>query len=96
MYTPLYKEWELCHAQWPIIQFMDRMKFCLLILIATCVLVVISAVRRHLDQNEVARAVQQLKDGVHIRVVADRLGVSPSVVSRLQTWYQETGQYTMR
>lgn len=61
-----------------------------------CVLVQVNSVRRHLDQYEVARAVQQLEDGARIRVVANRLGVSPSVVSRLWTRYQETGQYSRR
>ena len=39
------------------------------------------AARRHLDLPDVARAVQLLEDG--LRVVARRLDVFPSVVSRL-------------
>ena len=57
---------------------------------------VAGAVRRHLDPTEVARAVQLLEDGERVRVVARRFDVSPSVVSRLWTRYQETGQCIRR
>jgi len=52
--------------------------------------------RRHLNEAEVARAVQLLEDGATVRTVAQRIGVSPSVISRLWTRYRETGCYSRR
>ena len=60
-------------------------------LIAGCILIFVGAARQHLDLPDVARAVQLLEDGERLRVVARRLGVSPSIVSRLWRRYRETG-----
>ena len=65
-------------------------------LIAGWILIFVGAARQHLDLPDVARAVQLLEDGERLRVVARRLDVSPSVVSRLWRRYQETGEYTRR
>ena len=72
------------------------MMFAAWIVTAGCLLMVAGAVRRHLDPTKVARALQLLEDGERVRVVARRFDVSRSVVSRLWTLYQETGQYTRR
>lgn len=72
------------------------MMFAASILIAGCLMTVACAVRRHFDPNEVATAVQLLEDGERARVVVRRFDVSPSLVYRLWTHYQETGQYTRR
>lgn len=45
------------------------------------------AVRHHLEENNVARAVQMMEDGLSQRQVAERMGVSRSVIARL--WRQE-------
>ena len=50
-------------------------------LIAGWILIFVGAARQHLDLPDVARAVYLLEDGEHLRVVARRLDVSPSVVS---------------
>ena len=65
-------------------------------LIAGCLLVFTGAARRHLDLPNVAIAMRLLEDGDRLRVVARRLDVSPSLVSRLWRRYQETGEYTRR
>ena len=65
-------------------------------LIAGWILIFVGAASQHLDLPDVARAVQLLEDGERLRVVARRLDVSPSVVSRLWRRYQETGEYTRR
>ena len=44
--------------------------------------------------SDVARIMQLLEDDERLRVVAQRLDVSPSVASRLWRSYQETGEYT--
>ena len=44
--------------------------------------------------SDVARVMQLLKDDERLSVVARRLDVPPSVVSRLWRSYQETGEYT--
>ncbi|XP_076329996.1 uncharacterized protein LOC143235656 [Tachypleus tridentatus] len=54
------------------------------------------AVRRHLIENEMARAVQMLADGHSQRRVAHRVGGSPSVINRLWRRYQETNSYGRR
>ena len=59
-------------------------------------LVVTNAARRYLDPADVARAVQLLEDGNTQREVARRLAVSRSVISRLWTRYQETGECSRR
>ncbi len=41
----------------------------------------VGGVRWHMDQTEVARAVQLLQDGGRVQVVAYQFDVSPSVVS---------------
>lgn len=56
----------------------------------------LSAVRRHLSENEVARAVQMVEDGFTQREVATRLGVSQSVIQRAVERYRETGRYSRR
>ncbi len=53
-------------------------------------------VRRYLNEPEVASAVQMLEDGVTQRTVAERLGVSRSVVARLWIRFQESGRYRRR
>ena len=65
-------------------------------LIAGWLLIFVGAARQHLDLPGVARALQLLEYGERLRVVARRLDVSPSVVSRLWIRYQETGEYTRR
>ena len=65
-------------------------------LIAGWLLIFVGAARRHLDHPDVATAVQLLEDGERLRVVARRLYVSSSVISRLWRRYQETGEYTRR
>ena len=49
-----------------------------------------------LTPMSVATAVQLLEDGERARVVVRRFDVSPRLVNRLWTRYQETGQYTRR
>lgn len=63
----------------------------LLILLLTC-----TAVRRHLTETEVARAVQMVEDGLTQRQVAVRLGVSQSVIHRVVERFRETGAYHRR
>lgn len=75
---------------------MRRMMLSIWIVIAGCLPMVVGGVRRHLDQNEVARAVQLQGDGGGVRVVALQVDLSPSVVSRVRRRYQETGQYSRR
>ena len=55
-----------------------------------------NCVRRHLSDTEVARGIQLIEDGLTHREVANRLGVSCSVVTRFVRRYEETGQYTRR
>ena len=53
-------------------------------------------VRRFLTEPEVARAVQLLEDGATVQRVAQRFGVSVSVVSRLWSRFRETGLCSRR
>ena len=68
----------------------------LLLVVAFSVVMVTYGVRRYLSEPEVARLVQMLADGRTMRQVAQRLGVSPSVVCRASIRYHDTGQYTRR
>ena len=52
--------------------------------------------RRFLSVIEVARAVQMLEDGATQRTVAERFGVSRSIIARLWTRFQDTGRYSRR
>ncbi|KAK3519321.1 hypothetical protein QTP70_024525, partial [Hemibagrus guttatus] len=52
--------------------------------------------RRYLDPTEVAQAVRLLQDGAPIHVIARRLTVSPSTVSRAWRRFQETDSYSRR
>ena len=63
-------------------------------LVFLSILTCLEAVRRHLQENEVARAVQMIEDGLTQRQVAVCLGVSRSVVSRLWNRYQQTRSYS--
>ena len=72
------------------------MKFVVIFCTFLYLLEFVEPVRRYLEDTEVARAIQMLSDGMRQRQVARRLGVSQSVVSRLWTRFQETGEYTRR
>ena len=56
-------------------------------------LVTTGSMRRDLQPNRVAQVVQLLQDGTSTRVVAGRLAVSPSTVSRAWRRHQETVTY---
>lgn len=53
-------------------------------------------VRRYLSEPEVARLVTLIEEGYTHRAVADRMGVSQSVVSRAYARYLETAGYNRR
>ena len=93
---PLYKDWLVVSLINQVDSTRASVMFSAWCLIAGWVLIFVGAARQHLDLPDVARAVQLLEDGERLRVVARRLDVSPSVVSRLWRRYQETGEYTRR
>ena len=69
------------------------------ILVICCVLTHLQlsvAVRHFLSEPEVARAVQLLEDGATQRAVAERFGVSRSVIARLWIRFRDTGLYSRR
>ena len=53
-------------------------------------------VRRFLEEVEVAQAVALLESGFSQRIVAERFDIPRSVVARLWSRYQETGEFTRR
>lgn len=52
--------------------------------------------RRHLSREEMLRAVGMLEGGAIQRAVADNLGTSQSVISRLWSRYRVTGEVAER
>ena len=75
----------------------SKMWICVRLLFVMCVVsVVVDAARRFWSPPEVARVVQRVEDGSTQRLVAQRLGVSRSVIGRLWRRYQETGGYSRR
>ena len=94
--VPLYKDWLVVSLINQVDSTCASVMFSASYLIAGWLLVFADAARRHLDLTDVAIAVRLLEDGERLRVVAMRLDVSPSVVSRLWRRYQETGEYTRR
>ena len=93
---PLYKDWLIVSLINQVDSTRASVMFSASYLIARWILIFVGAARQHLDLPDVARAVQLLEDEEGLRVVARRLDVSPSVVSRLWRRYQETGEYTRR
>ncbi len=57
---------------------------------------IVFGVGRYFNELGMARAVQMLDDGATERTVAERLGVSRSVVARVWIRFQETGKYRRR
>ena len=78
---PLYKDWLIVSLINQVDSTRASVMFSASCLVAGCILIFIGAARLHLDLPDVARAVQLLKDGERLRVVARRLDVSQSVVS---------------
>ena len=88
---PLYKDWLVVSLINQVDSTRASVMFSASYLIAGWILIFVGAARQQLDLPDVARAVQLLEDGERLRVVARRLDVSPSVVSRLWRRYQERG-----
>ena len=78
---PLYKDWLIVSLINQVDSTRASVMFSASCLIAGWILIFVGAARQHLDLPDVARAVYLLEDGEHLRVVARRLDVSPSVVS---------------
>ena len=72
------------------------MKPCVTLLVGLWLFLPTAGVRVHLSAVHVARAVQLLEDGSTQRMVAQRFGVSPSVINRLWRRYQNDDIYTRR